>query len=81
MTRNLLLLFSQHAKGWDRVSAFSSIVFRTVRTIIAWSIKPRYSQDDLYRRRRDANLFALRDFMLGRFGKMGADVAKVCYQK
>lgn len=81
MTRNQLLFFSQHAKGWNRISAFLSIVFRTVRTIIAWSIKPRYSQDDLYRRRRDANFFALRDFMFGRFGKMGADVAKVCCQK
>ena len=29
----------------------------------------------------DANVLALRDFFLGRFGKMGPDVARVCYGK
>lgn len=78
MTRNQLLLFLTHSGGFNRLLAIAKIVLRTVRTILAWSSKPVYRRDDLFQRRRNANLFALRDFALRRFEKMGPDVARAC---
>jgi GT2 family glycosyltransferase len=76
MTRNALLFFWNHAPGLARILVVSLILLRTVRTIGAWTLKPQYRG---FWRKRDANLLALRDFFLGRFGKMGADVAWICY--
>ncbi|GAI94265.1 unnamed protein product, partial [marine sediment metagenome] len=78
MTRNALLFFWTHAPGIWKVLATLQIILRTVRTIGAWTFKPQY-RTEAFRRKRDANLLALRDFFLGRFGKMGPDVARVCY--
>jgi hypothetical protein len=79
MTRDGLLFFSTRAPGISRVLAPARIVLRTIRTIAAWTLRPRYRSDPVFRRKRDANLLALRDFFLRRFGKMGPDVAAVCY--
>lgn len=76
MTRNALLFFWRHAQGTSRFLSVRHILARTIRTIGAWTLKPKYRA---FRRKRDANLFAIRDFFLGRFGKMGPDVARVCY--
>jgi GT2 family glycosyltransferase len=76
MTRNQLLFFWTHTPGPLRILAISRILLRTVRTVGAWTLKPQYRG---FRRKRDANLLALRDFFLGRFGKMGPDVVRVCY--
>lgn len=76
MTRNGLLFFWAHAPGPLRLLAVAQIVARTTRTILAWTLKPEYRT---CRRKRDANLLALRDFFLGRFGRMGSDVSRVCY--
>ena len=78
MTRNSLLFFWTHAPGARKVLAPLQIVLRTARIIGAWTFKPKY-KDPIFRRRRDANLFALRDFFLGRFGKMGPEVRRICY--
>lgn len=78
MTRNSLLLFREHADGLAKYSATASIVARTIRTIAAWSLKTQY-QSEQYRRKRDANLYAMRDFILGRYGRMGEDVTRACY--
>lgn len=78
MTRNLLLLFRSHGTGFKRTVAILRIVLSTLRTIVAWTLKPQYANKD-YRRRRNANMLALRDFFLGRFGKMGPDVIRACY--
>jgi GT2 family glycosyltransferase len=77
MTRNALLFFWQNAPGYRRWLCASRIVLRTVRTIGAWTLKSKY-RTETFRRKRDANLLALRDFFLGRFGRMGPDVAKIC---
>ena len=44
----------------------------------AWTLKAQYRTES-FRRLRQANLFAFRDFSLGRFGEMGSDVASTCY--
>lgn len=80
MTRNALLLFRLHGRGLGRASAMARVFARTARTIGAWTLRPQY-RDPLFRRKRDANLFALRDFCAGRFGKMGPDVARVCFTR
>lgn len=70
MTRNALLFFSRNAPGVWRVVSLLQILLRTLRTVAAWTIKPKY-QSELFQRRRDANLLAVRDFLLGRFGRIG----------
>jgi GT2 family glycosyltransferase len=77
MTRNALLFFRIHAPGPWKWLAPAMIPLRTARTVGAWSLKPKYRQEN-FRRKRDANLLAVRDFLLGRFGKMGPDVARAC---
>jgi hypothetical protein len=80
MTRNSLLFFMVNAPGIWRVFGPLQIMLRTIRTLGAWTVKRRYNTD-VFRRKRGANVFALRDFILGQFGKMGADVARVCYSE
>ena len=77
MTRNAMLFFWENAPARLRAPAVARIFLRTVRTLAAWSLKPTY-RIEVYRRRRDANLLALRDFIARRFGPMGQDVARVC---
>lgn len=78
MTRNALLFFWRNSPSLRREIAVSRILARTLRTVAAWTLKRRYRSDD-FRRKRNANLLAVRDFFLGRFGKMGQDVQRVCY--
>ncbi len=78
MARNALLFFSTHAPGfwkiWDVIIIFGG----HLRTLAAWSLQSRY-RNELYQRKRRALWLGLRDFLLGRYGKMGADVAGVCF--
>jgi len=78
MTRNALIFFWSHAPGVWRLLASLQIVWRTLWAVSAWSVKRRY-RSDLYRRKRKANLLALRDFAAHRWGRMGPDVTRVCY--
>ncbi|MBP9656797.1 MAG: glycosyltransferase family 2 protein [Candidatus Promineofilum sp.] len=78
MTRNSMLFFWRNAEGVCRYTSLILTLMRTLRTIGAWSIKPVY-RNKQYRRKLKANIFALRDFFLRRFGRMGEDVARVCY--
>ncbi len=78
MTRNALLFFWRNAPAHLRWLAVSRILLRTLRTVSAWTLKPQYRQE-IFLRRRDANLLALRDFFQGRWGEMGPDVLRVCY--
>lgn len=78
MTRNGLLFFRSHLRGPAQWRVMTRLVLGTLRTICAWSLIPEY-RGDVFRRKRDANLLALRDYCLGRFGPMGQDVARVCY--
>lgn len=78
MTRNALLFFGRNAPLAWRWVPLLRIVWRTLRTTLTWTVRKRYHTETYYRRRQ-ANLFALRDFFQGKFGQMGADVAAVCY--
>jgi GT2 family glycosyltransferase len=78
MTRNALLFFWQNAPGHLRWLSLSRIIARTLQTLGAWTLKAEYKTNS-FQRLRQANLLALRDFFLGHFGKMGPDVASVCY--
>jgi len=77
MTRNVLLFFWEHTSGYRRWFCALRIILRTLQRVGAWTLKSKY-RNETFRRKRDANLLALRDFFLGRFGRMGPDVAKVC---
>lgn len=79
MTRNALLFFWSHAPGIWKYNDVLRITLRTIRTIMAWSLKPEFRNNAQYNLKRAANIFALRDFFLGRFGKMGQDVHESCY--
>jgi GT2 family glycosyltransferase len=76
MTRNALLFFWTHLSGWRRYRTIVRIVIRNLGHVAAWYLKPEYR--DSTRAKRLANLLALRDAALGRFGRMGADVEAVC---
>ena len=78
MTRNALLFSWKNAPARLRWLTVSTIILRTLRTIGAWTLKPQY-QEPIFQRKRTANLLALRDFFLGRFGEMGPDVARICH--
>ncbi|MFL7892995.1 MAG: glycosyltransferase family 2 protein [Anaerolineales bacterium] len=69
MTRNALLFFWRNAPPGYRWQALTRIILRTLRTISAWTFKPEYWNES-FRKLRQANLLALRDFSLGNFGKM-----------
>lgn len=79
MTRNSLFFFWRHAPSIWKFLDPLKIILRTIRTVGAWTLKPNYRGVEIIRRKRNANLFALRDFILRRYGKMGRDVARSCY--
>ncbi|MGC8880107.1 MAG: glycosyltransferase family 2 protein [Anaerolineae bacterium] len=78
MTRNQFLFYARHTRGLARTTLLSRLLLRELRTLAAHSLKPCHHH---LRRSRDARLLALRDALLGRWGKMGADVARVCYPR
>jgi GT2 family glycosyltransferase len=78
LTRNALLFYWQNSPSHLRWVTVSRHLLSTLRTIGAWSVKSEY-KNDICRRKRTAKLLATRDFFLGRFHKMGPDVAAVCY--
>jgi GT2 family glycosyltransferase len=78
MTRNVMLFIWKNRQAYTRFTGLLTVIARNMRTMAAYSVKPRFRER---RRNRDARLLALRDAALGRWGKMGADVSTVCYGK
>lgn len=76
MLRNHLRLIGRHWQGRTRVYLQMRIVFLNMLTIAAYTAKPHGGRRIP---NRNARLMALRDAMLGRWGKMGPDVARICY--
>jgi GT2 family glycosyltransferase len=68
MTRNSLLFFWRNTPLRLRFLTIARIIFRTFRSILAWTIKSKY-RNETYRDLRSANTLALRDFVLGKFGR------------
>ena len=73
MLRNHLRLIGRHWSGAHRGYLWSRIVLRNLLTIAAFTVKSQGGQRIPH---RNARLLALRDAALGRWGKMGPDVAE-----
>jgi hypothetical protein len=76
MLRNHLRFVARHWSVLIRWHLQGGIVLRNLATIAAYTAKP---HDGSRIPNRNARLFALCDALLGRWGKMGADVEKACY--
>jgi hypothetical protein len=76
MLRNHLRFVARHWRGLGRLWLQTRIGLRNLATIAAYTAKPHGGQRIP---NRNARLLALRDAVLGRWGKMGPDVAAVCY--
>ena len=74
LTRNALRFFGKYTPLHVRWFAVLNIVLRTLRTIAAWTFKPEY-RGESFRKRRSANILALRDFLMGRKGQMKLETA------
>jgi GT2 family glycosyltransferase len=76
MLRNHLRLIGRHWSGGRRLYLQGRVVLRNLLAIAAFTVKP---HDGRRIPNRDARLLALRDALLGRWGQMGPDVAKICH--
>lgn len=75
MLRNHLRLIGRHWQGLHRGYLWSRLVLRNLLAIAAYTGKSHSGQRIP---NRNARLLALRDALLGRWGKMGADVERGC---
>lgn len=76
MDRNSLLFVAKRRRGLQKWHSLLLITGRHLLTVAAYTVKPHGGQRIP---NRNARLLALRDAILGRWGKMGPDVATVCY--
>lgn len=76
MSRNVLLFLAKNQHGLARLRSIARAVGRNLLAAAAYTAKPQGGQR---LPNRNARLLALRDAYLGRWGKMGPDVAAVCY--
>jgi hypothetical protein len=76
MLRNHLRFVARHWSGLARWRLQVGIVLRNLATIAAYTAKPRSGARIP---NRNARLLALRDALLGRWGRMGLDVEAFCY--
>lgn len=76
MWRNALLFVSMNFRGFFKVTAATTIIVRSLLVAAFYSLR---LQGGKRLRNRDARLMALRDAFRRRWGKMGPDVAAVCY--
>lgn len=76
MLRNHLRLIGRHWSGARRGHLWSRVVLRNLLVVAAFTVK---SHDGQRSPNRNARLLAMRDALLGRQGKMGADVARACF--
>lgn len=76
MNRNVLLFLAKHQRGWQRATTLLRVGGRNFVTVMAYTFK---SHSGKRIPNRNVRLLALRDALLGRWGKMGPDVAAICY--
>lgn len=76
MVRNHLHLIQRHWSGVRRPYLLLRTVLRNLATVAAYTVKTHQGKRTPH---RNARLLALRDAALGRWGRMGPDVARVCY--
>ncbi len=75
MNRNLYLFLAKNRSGLNRAYALTAVFGRQLLAIAAYTAKPRGGRRT---RNRNARLLAIRDALIGRWGKMGADIEQVC---
>lgn len=75
MTRNQVHFIRRHWNGLQRAHLLLRTYLKQGAAIIAYTLD---SHDGQRRPNRSARLYALRDGLLGRWGEMGDDVARVC---
>jgi len=76
MDRNVLLFLAKNQRGLHKLRSLILAAARNLLAVAAYTAKPRGGQR---LPNRNARLLALRDAVLGRWGKMGPDVEAVCY--
>jgi len=76
MNRNVLLFLAKNQRGLPRWRSLVLAAARNLLAIAAYTAKPHGGQRQP---NRNARLLALRDAVLGRWGKMGPDVTALCY--
>jgi len=75
MLRNHLRLIGRHWRGPRRLYLLLHTAARNLATVAAYTMKSHHGQRTPH---RNARLYALRDALLGRWGKMGGDVQQTC---
>lgn len=75
MNRNLFLFIAKNRSWAQRMVMIPAVLLRQLLAIAAYTLK---SHEGTRIRHRNARLFALRDAVTGRWGKMGRDVAAAC---
>ena len=78
MNRNVLLFLFKNLRGWQRAITLLRAGWQNLLTIVAYTLKSHNGQRIP---NRNARILALRDALLGRWGKMGSDAAAICYPK
>jgi GT2 family glycosyltransferase len=78
MVRNSFLFLSKHRTGLKRLTTLVKTGYRHSLAIAAFTVK---SHNGRRLRNRDAKLLGMRDALLGRWGKMHADVAAICSKR
>jgi GT2 family glycosyltransferase len=76
MNRNVLLFLAKNRRGIGRLVSLFLATFENLRVTLAFTVK---SHDGKRLPHRNVRLMALRDAITGRWGKMGKDVAAICY--
>jgi GT2 family glycosyltransferase len=76
MNRNLYLFLAKNRPALQRPFMLAAVFVRQMLAIAAYAVKP---HGGARTPNRNARLFALRDALTGRWGKMGPDVSRVCY--
>lgn len=76
MTRNVLLFLAKNRRGLARLRYLVLAGGRNLVAVAAYTVK---SHGGRRLPNRNARVLALRDAVLGRWGKMGPDVEAVCY--
>lgn len=76
MARNSFLFIWRNLQGFQRWRPILISLFNNLWTMLAYTILPK-NRHMIHN--RNAILYALRDVLLGNWGKMKADVVRVCY--
>ncbi len=78
MTRNRIWFIRRHWTGFQQLRLVLRDYAEQVARVIAYSARPCQGKKLPH---RNARLYAIRDSLMGKWGRMGDDVARVCYTR